>query len=597
MKKQIFETAAKKTYDVEFDRFSANEMVRCPVCADSRTKSKLKTLSYDHDKQVGKCHHCDAAFVSKDKLNQMKNNDKQYVRPKIINNTALSDRLITWFATRGISQRTLVDMRVGEGIEYMPQTQSEQNTIQFNYFREDELINVKYRDGAKNFKLHKDSELILYNLNGLKGYDWMIICEGEIDALSWYEAGFPNVVSVPNGASKTNRLDYIDNCFDYLKDMKKIYLSTDDDEPGRALRDELARRFGYDSCYLIEHPGYKDINEFLLLNTKDAMEDLIRNARQYPIDGVYSISDIWTSLEDIYNNGLPVGAKTGDARLDNHIGFMPGELTVITGIPGHGKSIFLDQISIGLSVNCNWRFAVCSPESYPLPFYFSRLIKRIIGRSFDKKNILRSDLELCKQWLEDRYYMIMPEDGFSLDTILDKTRSLVLRKGVNALIIDPWNRIEKNQPKHLNEAQWIAICLTKIIDFAKRNGIHIFLVAHPTKMTKNQSGMNYNLPNLYSISGSAHFYNMTHNGLTVFRNFDTGKTEVHVQKVKWEHLGRIGLVEYQYNKDNARFDDLFKHDESNWLYTRIYKDREVQTKAFQVDQSDLRKYGVDEVPF
>jgi hypothetical protein len=74
------------------------------------------------------------------------------------------------------------------------------------------------------------------------------------------------------------------------------------------------------------------------------------------------------------------------------------------------------------------------------------------------------------------------------------------------------------------------------------------------------------VPTLYNISGSSDFFNMTQNGFTVYRNFSSGKTEVHFQKVKWEHLGKLGMVEYTYHEDNSRFYDNGNEDPNiNWL--------------------------------
>ncbi|MFA5243689.1 MAG: bifunctional DNA primase/helicase [Pedobacter sp.] len=452
---------------------------------------------------------------------------------------------VDWFFKRGISQQTLIDFKITQSEEWMPQTGKKERCIQFNYFRSEELVNIKYRTGHKHFKLFKDAELIMYNIDSIVDSDECIICEGEIDAMSWHEAGFKNVVSVPNGASKGARLEYIDNCYKYFEHKTKIFLSTDNDEPGIALRDELCRRFGIERCYKVNLGDYKDANEALQNGFKLTLD----TATIFPIEGVFTINDVWDDIEDIYNHGLPAGDKTGDIGLDNHIGFMPGELTMVTGIPGHGKSIYLDQVSVGLAINSNWSFAVCSPESYPIGFYYTRLIKRILGKKFSKYNITPGELQEVKDWIADRYNIIMPGSGFNLDTILEKAKALVLRKGIKGLIIDPWNRIENN----ISEGKDIISNLLKIINFNQQTGVHTFLVAHPTKMPKKEDGINYVIPNLYSISGSAHFFNMTQNGMTVYRNYSTQETEVYIQKVKWEHLGKIGQVNYKYMEENARF--------------------------------------------
>ena len=105
------------------------------------------------------------------------------------------------------------------------------------------MVNVKYRDGQKNFKMVSGAELIFYGLDNIKTMEKIYIVEGEIDALSLHEAGIYSVCSVPNGASKGNqRLEYLDNCFEYFKDKTEIILCTDNDNPGIELRNELSRR-------------------------------------------------------------------------------------------------------------------------------------------------------------------------------------------------------------------------------------------------------------------------------------------------------------------------------------------------------------------
>ena len=146
----------------------------------------------------------------------------------------------------------------------MPQTGKEENTIKFNYFMGNQLINIKYRDGRKNFKLYKGAEKVFYNINSIVGHESVVIVEGEIDALSLHEAGVPNVVSVPNGATLNhNNLDYLDNCIDYFEDKTKIILAVDADEPGTMLKQEFIRRLGAENCYIVDFADCKDANEYL----------------------------------------------------------------------------------------------------------------------------------------------------------------------------------------------------------------------------------------------------------------------------------------------------------------------------------------------
>lgn len=560
----IFEPATQTEYDVDLRRGSGEEQITCPKCSHLRKKKTMKCFSWSHDKQVGRCAHCESSFVIK---SEMQSTKKEYYLPVFNNRTDLSDKLLKYFLGRGISADTLNRFKVTEGIQFMPQEGKEMNTTQFNYFRNGQMINTKFRTGNKHFKLVKDAELILYNLDAIKDSKEVVIVEGEIDCLSWAEAGYEFCVSVPNGAGKNQKLEWIENCYSYLENKTKIYIATDDDEPGHALREELARRLGYDRCFKVSLNGYKDSNELLAGSGKESLLNTLKSAKEFPIKGVFTIEDEWDDILDIYHNGMPEGAKSGDKLFDSHLGLMPGELTMVTGIPSHGKSIYLDQISIGLCIKSDWRFGVCSPESHPASFYFTRLIKRLVGKKFSKQNINLSELQLCKEWAKDRYHLIKPDEGYSLDLILESARMLVVRKGIKGLILDPWNRIESGKPSGMQDGEWIVTCLVKIITFAQKNGVHVFLVAHPTKMQKSADGINYLVPNLYSISGSAHFFNMTQNGFTIFRNFVTNLTEIHFQKVKWEHLGKQGFVEYVYNEENARFFEPGTDPNINWLYS------------------------------
>ena len=174
----------------------------CPLCSYDRKPEhkKSKCASYDWERGLGTCHNCSSSFQLH--TYQRKGaSDKEYVRPEPYAENLLKSKATEWFESRGISQQTLTELKVGEGIEYMPQTGKQENTIQFNYIIGDQLLNVKYRDGRKNFKLYKGAEKVFYNINSIIGYKDCIITEGEMDVLALHEAGITNAISVPNGAT------------------------------------------------------------------------------------------------------------------------------------------------------------------------------------------------------------------------------------------------------------------------------------------------------------------------------------------------------------------------------------------------------------
>jgi twinkle protein len=84
---------------------------------------------------------------------------------------------------------------------------------------------------------------------------------------------------------------------------------------------------------------------------------------------------------------------------------------------------------------------------------------------------------------------------------------------------------------------------------------HLWLVAHPTKLTKDPKQGTYPVPTLYDISGSAHFRNKADMGLSVWRDVmnEHSPTEVHVQKVRFRECGRIGKCELYFDVVSGRF--------------------------------------------
>lgn len=564
--------------DIRTSKNTGQVYTICPQCSHTRKKKTDKCLSINLDKQVWKCQHCAwSGGLGVEKLERV-----EYIKPEWKNKTELSDKVVKWFNSRGISQKTLNIFKISEGLEWMPQTAKEENTIQFNYFRNDVLLNVKYRTGLKHFKLHKGSELIFYNLDCVSEFKEVIICEGEIDSLSFYEAGFKNVLSVPNGANiNTNNLQYLDNCIDLLEHIETFYIATDNDIAGRKLRYELAERLGLDKCKYIEFDEFKDCNDLLKSKGIIGVSNAFNNAKDFPIEGVFTISDIDLEINDMYVNGLDNGVETGMPDFDRLLRFAKGYTTIITGIPGHGKSDFLDQIAIKLTLRHNWKFAFYSPENRPTRLHFSKLARKLIGKKwFGHDRIDTDELEQCKLFLNGKFWFIKPPKDFSLDSILSSVKQLKRAKGIDCYVIDAWNKLEHKYTG--SETKYIGESLDKINQFNEDNNLHCFLIAHPTKMGTNKDTGQYEIPNLFNISGSANFYNKTDNGISVYRNYNANKTEVYIQKVKFSHWGEIGICEFDYDLSGGRF-VTSSEDNYNWVENEIQrknsigKEIEIQT--------------------
>jgi len=517
----------------------------CPLCSSDRKpkNQKLQCASYDWERGLGTCHNCDTTFQLH--TYQRKGaSEKVYVRPQTPDQfDEISTNVETWFGTRGISKKTLSDLQVTEGTEWMPQTSKQENTIQFNYFMGDQLINIKYRDGRKNFKLYKGAEKVFYNINSVVGYDWCVIVEGEMDVLALHEAGIKNAISVPNGATlNSNNLDYLDNCIDYFDDKTKIILAVDDDEPGQALRNEFVRRLGAEVCYLVDFNGQKDANEYLIENGHEALRDAIHIATQVPLEGVTTLYDIQDELKDFVKNGFKPGFQVGLNNFDKIFSTYTGQFITVTGIPSSGKSDFVDQMVVGYNNLYGWKTAFASPENQPTYLHAHKLMRKTWEDMPRVDDIDSNKWQQVSEKVNDNYFFI-DMDKYNLESVLRKGAELVKRKGIKCLVLDPFNKIRDVNAKSDDVNRYTMDYLAKIETFAKKYDVLVFIVAHPTKMYKGQDGK-MEEPTMYNIKGGGEWYDASYHGLLVHRDYDAKTTKVKVLKVKFQNLGENGAESY-----------------------------------------------------
>ena len=511
----------------------------CPLCSHTRKpkNQKLQCASYDWERGLGTCHNCDTTFQLH--TYQRKGaSEKVYVRPDV-KYKQTGTKVEEWFKSRGISKQTLNDLRVGEGQEFMPQTGRQENTIQFNYFMGDQLINIKYRDGRKNFKLFKGAEKVFYNINSIVGYDTCVITEGEMDVLALHEAGVHNAISVPNGATlNNNNLDYLDNCIDYFDDKQKIILAVDQDEPGQMLRQELVRRLGAEVCFLVDFNGEKDANDYLLKYGAEDLRDAIHTARPVPLENVSTLKDIEDELKDFVKNGFKPGFQVGLKNFDSIFSTYTGQFITVTGIPSSGKSDFVDQMVVGYNQLYGWKTAYASPENQPVYLHAHKLMRKTWQDMPSPGDIGGDKWKQVSDHVNDNYFFI-DMDKYSLESVLRKGAELVKRKGIKCLVLDPFNKIRDVDAKSDDVNRYTMDYLAKIEAFCKKYYVLVFIVAHPTKMYKGQDGK-IEEPTMYNIKGGGEWYDASYHGLLVHRDYDAKTTKVKVLKVKFQNLGENG---------------------------------------------------------
>lgn len=552
----------------------------CPACSPERRKSRERCLAVNTDKGTALCHHCGATFALREDRPMGQPHQprprpqpappkRPQYRPAPEPDGATA-RARAWLEReRGIPQAVSAAAKIEARKVWMPDgdTGGDEWAIAFPYFRDGAVINVKWRTPDKRFRMEKGAELILYGLDTISE-NQLVWVEGEIDQLSVAAAGFPACVSVPNGAPPPDargyerQFGYLDSAGDRLAAVRWHILAVDNDAPGRRLRDELARRLGPERCATVTWPdGCKDANDVLRLHGADALRACLDNAKPLPIAGLLTVDDLAERIERLYDEGLKGGEHPGSDALARHYTVKAGQWSVVTGVPGHGKSAVIDWIMVNLAERAAWRLAVCSPENQPLERHAAHLAEIRARKPFGqgpRQRMTREELRAARDWLNGRFYFILPpEDEFTLDGVLDRIRAAVLRHGVRGALIDPWNEIEHQRPQAMTETEYISQCLTKIRNFARRHEIHIWIVAHPTKLIKDRDG-NYPVPTLYDISGSAHWRNKADMGIVVWRDplDEAAPTEIHVQKVRFRECGEVGMVPLYYDKATGRYSDF-----------------------------------------
>jgi twinkle protein len=367
----------------------------------------------------------------------------------------------------------------------------------------------------------------------------VIITEGEWDWLTWKQCGHKNVLSVPMGAPNP-KAENFEHEFDYandkyvmsvLQDAELIIFSTDNDDPGRKLRDQLALIFGRERCKYINYPtGCKDINEVfaghkkkgLKAQGKAGVDECYQNLSSFPINGVIRPTDVKDELELIASNGFVPGYGIGVERIDELFTLKRKHLTVITGLPSTGKSVwvrwYLAEFICHNEKNEFIKWAMFTPENRPVSREQAKLAEAITGQSYRRgyKNSMSEDVRSrTLRYIQQHFFFISPnkmnyetwgnkinqERVNTMDSLMQYLIYLKKTENIFGFVIDAWNKIEHEQPKGVTDTNFISQQLDHLINFIDVYDLHCILIAHPTKIEK--VGINYRMPLLYDIKGSS----------------------------------------------------------------------------------------------
>lgn len=592
---------------------SGHVYTTCPKCSAERSTAahraqKCLGVTVDADPPHWGCNHCGrAGSLAKGWTDDPEWSSGSTTKRRFYNPPAplpkpdpesdkakeWHDRIFGYYVnTRKIPREVLDRHKVVPKFQYMHEAEDGAGgyewVLAIPFYERGKHVNTKYRTAkTKHMQQDAGTRKNWYGVDDIAGADVVAIVEGEVDKWSVEAAGMRACVSVPSGANSANVVD-----FAVFDKTKKIVIAVDEDEDGRKLADVLVSRFGRERCFKASFPdGCKDANDVLINHGADVLAKCLATAKEWRIEGTFTVPDVWERVLDLYKHGLDRGPSTGWPSFDRNYRPALGLSTIVTGIPGVGKSHFLHALLVNLMRGPQaWKIGMCSPEHQPLEQLVAMMATAWYGRPFDEyqanafgvPRLAYDELLDFREQVEDRLFMNLPEAP-TVDSVLDIARIQRRRYGINGFVIDPWSSLEVNRPDRRSASDYVGECLRKINTFCRQENVHAWIVAHPTKMRdmvtvqetdaegNDTSHLAEPVIEPYDISESAHWYNMADFILSVWRDKVTTVSPdlvaVYVKKVRYDHLGSEGISWFKYDRRTSRYRD------STGSEGTVYQDR------------------------
>lgn len=580
---------------IKLTRRSGNEKTFCPQCHDGRKNKRDRSLSVNITTGEYKCHNTGCEFKGNVRSDERKREAKKYEKPPqdVLKSIEIKEAAERWMKSRGISRKTLEKFHFFCKEEFMPQTGKKENCICFPYIRDGQIVNIKFRTGAKHFRMVKDAELILFNLQSIGEKKYCIITEGEIDCMSAYESGFGIdaeintetgevlnddfskwcVLSVPNGAATgSQKLDYLDNCAEWLMGIEEFILATDDDKAGRELQQELIRRIGIERCKIPYYPleecvptgdglnrRCKDLNEVLMYLGKEVVINVVNNSESIPIEGIHYVDDIFPQMLENFKRGIELAPETHFGPMDDYFRWKKGDINLFVGYANYGKSFFVLQLMLTKSFYDGWKWGIFCPENYPATDFYDDLIEMYVGKWLDK--MTEEEYVGAAKFIDEHIFYVYPNDGHDIHSINEKFRYLVLKKGIDGVLLDPWNQLDHIQKPYQREDQYLSENLKDVKRFALLNCISYNIIAHPVKPARMED-RSFPPVDMYDISGGSMWANKSDQIVSYHRpnhheNKSSPEVTVYVQKVKRKRTGgKPGQFDIRLKWETKRFVDV-----------------------------------------
>lgn len=455
-----------------------------------------------------------------------------------------TDPAVRYMKSRGISEAVCK--------EYEITTKSDQDNVLVFPFRDQNGIlsfikyrNMNYKKGDNGSKewCEADCKPILFGMDKCTEDRRLIITEGQIDSLSVIESGIKNAVSVPTGAQGTT---WIPHCYDWIiKNFDEIVVFGDCENNAITLSEMISNRFSKHKKVKIvrmeDYYGFKDANELLINKGKQAVIDAVNNAEMQLSTQVRDMADV-----EYVDLSQKAKIKTKYSDIDKLLmgGMMFGQVVLLTGKRGNGKSTFASQLVCNaLAQNYN-----CFMYSGELPNYWVK--NWIDGQIFGKSKLTNSQIKECEDWYRGRLFIYNSEivEYEEMEDLLAVLTDTIIKRDIKFAVLDNlMTALEANTNETLYRKQ--SEFVGKLAKIAKAYEVVIVLVAHPRKTTGNREFDND------EVSGSADITNRVDIVMSYDKDTKRGDN-LRVLKITKNRLsGRLKSFDLFFSEDSKRISD------------------------------------------
>jgi twinkle protein len=446
------------------------------------------------------------AYLGVQTPSRVLNNSRAYSRPQKPKCTAAKpeSEVGAYLKSRGLTAETLDAFRVAENAK---------GEIVLPSLRDGELVFVKYlqvkrdENGKKKMRVEADCEPCLFGWQAVSPQSReVVITEGEIDAMSVFQLGF-NALSIPFGGGGGDKQRWIDYEFENLERFDVIYLALDADAAGKEATKIIAERLGVERCRVVDIPApHKDANDLLLagFDTLKFSALLEKSTTQDPEELKQASGYLDQVLAAFYPaHEREEGVRTPWHSVGDNLLFRPGELSILAGINGHGKSQIAGHMLLE-AVRQEYRCCVASME-FQAYRWLKRLTKQACAEDIPSPQKIRD----AHEWYRDRLWVFDVVGNTKAARILEVFRYARRRYGITFFIIDNLAKCGIAEDDYRAQKDFI----DTLTDFAKASQCHVMLLHHMRKSQdeKFHSGK-------MDIKGTGAITDMADTVMTIWRN-------------------------------------------------------------------------------